>query len=147
MATLPVFAVLGAVAMAIGLLARTPASATIGFIAMGMGVALVVPTVIGQGAQLAGSHPGPTIAVIGAISWTGFVLAPPAVGLMSSMTSLTATLAALPLLSVAIAVITFATRLGNFVGKPPPQLTGRADRNGTQGARCQDGRLALASAS
>jgi MFS family permease len=132
-AVLPVFAALGAVAMAIGLLASTPAATTIGFIAMGMGVALVVPTVIGQGARLAGSRPGATIAMIGAISWTGFVLAPPAVGLMSSMTSLTAALAALPVLSVAIAVIVFATRLGNSVGKPRLQRTGRADRNKTHG--------------
>jgi MFS family permease len=144
-AVLPIFAVLGAVAMAAGLLARTPAAATIGFIAMGMGVALVVPTMIGQAARLAGSRPGPTIAVIGAISWTGFVLAPPAVGLMSAMTSLTAALAALPLLSVAIAVITFATRLGNFGGEPRPQLIERVDRNRTQGARRQDGGSAPAS--
>jgi hypothetical protein len=73
----------------------------------------VVPTAMGLAAQLVGPRPGPTIAVIGAISWTGFVLAPPAVGLMSSMTSLTAALTALPLLAVAIAVIALM-RLGSF---------------------------------
>jgi MFS family permease len=114
---LPVLAILGAVAMAGGLLARTPAAVTVGFLGMGIGVALVVPTMIGQAAQLARSRPGTTIAAIGSISWTGFVLAPPAVGLVSSMTSLTAALAALPLLAVAIAVITFQTRLGNFGGE------------------------------
>jgi hypothetical protein len=114
---LPVLAILGAVAMAGGLLARTPIAVTVGFLGMGIGVALVVPTMIGQAAQLARSRPGTTIAAIGSISWTGFVLAPPAVGLVSSMTSLTAALAALPLLAVAIAVITFQTRLGNFGGE------------------------------
>jgi MFS family permease len=108
---LPLCALLGAVAMAAGLLARAPAAATIGFFAMGVGVALVVPTMIGQAAQLAGSRPGTTIAAIGAISWTGFVLAPPAVGFMASVTSLTAALAALPVLAAVIAVVTFQTRL------------------------------------
>jgi MFS family permease len=114
---LPVLAILGAVAMAGGLLARTPIAVTVGFLGMGIGVALVVPTMIGQAAQLARSRPGTTIAAIGSISWTGFVLAPPAVGLVSSMTSLTAALAALPLLAVAIAVITFQTKLGNSGGE------------------------------
>jgi MFS family permease len=133
---LPMFAVLGAVTMAAGLLARTPAAATIGFMAIGMGIALVVPTAIGQAAQLGGPRPGATIAVIGAISWTGFVLAPPAVGLMSSMTSLTATLTALPVLSVAIAVITFRTRIGSFGGEPQPQLSEQA--TGTESGRSAD---------
>ncbi len=113
-AVLPVLAILGAVAMAGGLLARTPAAVTVGFLGMGIGVALVVPTMIGQAAQLARSRPGATIAAIGSISWTGFVLAPPAVGLVSSMTSLTTALAALPLLAVAIAMIIFKMRLGTF---------------------------------
>jgi MFS family permease len=103
---LPGLALLGAVAMAAGMLGKTPVAATIGFIALGMGIALVVPTAIGQAAQLGGGRPGANIALIGAISWTGFVLAPPAVGLMSSITSLTVALTALPVLSVAIAVLT-----------------------------------------
>jgi MFS family permease len=125
---LPLLAVLGAVAMAAGLVARTPVAATIGFVALGMGIALVVPTAIGQAAQLAGARPGESIALIGAISWTGFVLAPPAVGLMSSMTSLTAALTALPLLSVAIAVLSRQTSPGALLGQPSgPALSSTSD--------------------
>ncbi len=131
---LPVLAVLGAVAMAVGLVARTPAAATIGFIALGMGIALVVPTAIGQAAQLGGARPGVNIAAIGAISWTGFVLAPPAVGLMSSMTSLTAALTALPILTMAIAVISRRRSLVGALQSPSP-VPSRGDVIGDDGAR------------
>lgn len=110
---LALLACLAAVSMSIALLAAAPVAAAVGFTAAGAGVALVVPTMIGHAARVPAANTGAPIAWVSAMGWVGFVSGPPVIGLLSSSTSLSVALTTIPLLTLTIAIVVWARKLGD----------------------------------
>lgn len=108
-AVLPVVAVAATVGLAAGLTTNRRASVLIGFACMGAGLALVIPTVFSACGRIASVHPGKAVATVSACGWSGFVLGPPLIGGLASLTSLRIALGLLPLLTAVIALATATT--------------------------------------
>jgi hypothetical protein len=111
----------GGVCIAIGLLAAAmlpfPLAAAAGFALVGLGAANVVPVIFGAAARVPGLSAGAGVATAGTIGYTGFLLGPPLIGGIASVTGLPV---ALGLLSLTGLCIVAGTR---FVGgeAPPAQ--------------------------
>jgi MFS family permease len=108
---LPLLAVVGSVGLALGLVINRPASVLIGFMCLGAGLALVVPMVFSACGHIPHVHPGTAVATVSACGWTGFVLGPPLIGGIASLTSLRAALFLLPLLTAVVVVATATARV------------------------------------
>jgi MFS family permease len=105
---LPVLAVLGAAGLAVGLVINRPASVLVGLMCLGAGLALVIPIVFSACGHVRNVHPGTAVATVSAVGWSGFVLGPPLIGGIATLTSLRIALFLLPLLT---AVVVFATAI------------------------------------
>lgn len=108
---LPLLAIVGSVGLAVGLVINRPASVLIGFMCLGAGLALVVPMVFSACGHIPHIHPGTAVATVSACGWTGFVLGPPLIGGIASLTSLRAALFLLPLLTAVVVVATATARV------------------------------------
>jgi predicted MFS family arabinose efflux permease len=98
-------ATLGALGMAIGLVAGTTVIAIIGFVCLGAGVAGIVPVVF----RAAATHPdvpaGIGLAAISTAGYTGFLLGPPVIGTIAGVTTLPRALGVIVLATAAIAAL------------------------------------------
>jgi MFS family permease len=108
---LPLLAVVGSVGLGVGLIINRPASVLVGFMCLGAGLALVVPMVFSACGHIPNVHPGTAVATVSACGWTGFVLGPPLIGGIASLTSLRTALFLLPLLTAVVVVATGTARV------------------------------------
>jgi MFS family permease len=104
---LPILAALATVGFASGLLVGRPIAALIGFACLGVGLASVVPAVFSAAGRIPGLHPGTAVATVSACGWAGFVLGPPLIGRLSSLSSLPVALGLLPALTAFIVIGTW----------------------------------------
>jgi len=100
---IPTLAIVAAAGFTAGLLGGTTPAVIAGFGCLGIGLALVIPTVNSAAGRLPGLSPGAAIAMVSACGWAGFVFGPPIIGELASVTSLTAALGILPVLTAGIA--------------------------------------------
>jgi MFS family permease len=107
---LPVLAVIATVGFAAGLTINRRADVLIGFACLGAGLALVVPIVFSASGRIRNVHAGKAVATVSSCGWSGFVLGPPLIGELASLTSLRTALFLLPMLTGIIAVATATTR-------------------------------------
>jgi MFS family permease len=103
---LPLLAVIGVLGLGVGLTINRPASVLVGFMCLGAGLALVVPMVFSACGHVPHVHPGTAVATVSACGWTGFVLGPPLIGAIASLTTLRTALCLLPLLTTVVVVAT-----------------------------------------
>jgi MFS family permease len=103
---LPLLAIVGTVGLGVGLIINFPGTVLVGFMCLGAGLALVVPMVFSACGHIPGVHSGTAVATVSACGWTGFVLGPPLIGGIASLTSLRTALFLLPLLTAVVAVAT-----------------------------------------
>jgi len=108
---LPLLAIVGTVGLGVGLIINRPASVLVGFMCLGAGLALVVPMVFSACGHIPNVHPGTAVATVSACGWTGFVLGPPLIGAIASLTSLRTALSLLPLLATVVVVATGTARV------------------------------------
>jgi fucose permease len=108
---LSLLAIVAMVGLAVGLAINRPASVFVGFMCLGAGLALVVPMVFSACGHIPNVHPGTAVATVSACGWTGFVLGPPLIGAIASLTSLRTALFLLPLLSAVVVVATGTARV------------------------------------
>lgn len=108
---LPLLAIVGTVGLGVGLIINRPASVLVGFMCLGAGLALVVPMVFSACGHIPNVHPGTAVATVSACGWTGFVLGPPLIGAIASLTSLRTALFLLPLLTAVVVVSTGTARV------------------------------------
>jgi MFS family permease len=108
---LPLLAIVGTVGLGVGLIINRPASVLVGFMCLGAGLALVVPMVFSACGHIPNVHPGTAVATVSACGWTGFVLGPPFIGAIASLTSLRTALFLLPLLTVVVVAATGTARV------------------------------------
>ena len=102
-----VAAALGAV-----LLLGQTVPAVIGFVLCGLGIANAVPLLFSAAGRI--DPPGPSLAAAFTVGYTGFIVGPPVIGLLSDQTGLPQTLALLILALVAVSVLG-----GKAVGRNP----------------------------
>ncbi len=107
---LPLLAIVGSVGLALGLIINSPASVLIGFMCLGAGLALVVPMVFSACGHIPHVHPGTAVATVSACGWTGFVLGPPLIGGLATLTSLRTALFLLPVLTAVVVIATGTAR-------------------------------------
>jgi MFS family permease len=100
---IPALAIVAAAGFTAGLLGGSTPAAIAGFGCLGIGLALVIPSVNTAAGRLPGLSPGTAIAMVSACGWAGFVFGPPIIGELASVTSLTAALGILPVLTACIA--------------------------------------------
>lgn len=84
---------MAAVAMAVVLLAATPAVALVGFVLVGAGLAPVAPVLFNAATRVPGVSRAAAIAAVTSIGYSGFLIGPPLVGALAQAVSLTAALA------------------------------------------------------
>ncbi len=75
----------------------------LGFAFVGAGFAIIFPAALGLVSKLEARSSGPAIAWVGSVGYTGFLIGPPLIGLLSEVTSLRFGLLAVLLAGVAIA--------------------------------------------
>jgi fucose permease len=108
---LPLLAVVGAIGLGVGLIINRPASVLVGFMCLGAGLALVVPMVFSACGHIPNVHPGTAVATVSACGWTGFVLGPPLIGAIATLTSLRTALFLLPILTAVVVAATATARV------------------------------------
>ena len=109
--SLPLLAIIGTVGLGVGLIINSPASVLMGFMCLGAGLALVVPMVFSACGHIPDVHPGTAVAMVSACGWTGFVLGPPLIGAIASLTTLRTALFLLPLLTAVVVAATASARV------------------------------------
>jgi MFS family permease len=108
---LPLLAIVGTIGLGVGLTINRPASVLVGFMCLGAGLALVVPMVFSACGHIPNVHPGTAVATVSACGWTGFVLGPPLIGAVASLTSLRTALFLLPILTAVVVIATGIARV------------------------------------
>jgi predicted MFS family arabinose efflux permease len=103
---LPGLALLATAGFAGALVVGTVAATLAGFLCLGIGLATVVPTTFSAAGDVAGMHPGVSVATVSAFGWAGFVCGPPLIGQLASRYSLHTALWLLPVLTAFVAVMT-----------------------------------------
>jgi MFS family permease len=108
---LPLLAIVGTVGLGVGLIVNRPASVLVGVMCLGAGLALVVPMVFSACGHIPNVHPGTAVATVSACGWTGFVLGPPLIGALASLTTLRTALFLLPVLTAVVVAATASARV------------------------------------
>lgn len=115
-------ALVAALGSAIGALAPVPALALVGVGLAGLGTSVCAPTLISMAGAWAGPHArAAAVSTVTTVAYLGFLLGPPAVGLMAAATSLPTALlaiASLALILAALAPLTSRVR-ASADGSPP----------------------------
>jgi MFS family permease len=98
-------ALLAAVALGAGLATQSAAGALVGFALAGLGLAAIVPICFRRAAAVPGVSAGHGLAAVATVGYSGFLIGPPAIGLVAEVSGLAlglglvaATLLAIPLL-------------------------------------------------
>lgn len=108
----------GALGMALGLLAHDLAGALAGFACLGVGLSVLVPVFFSTAADGPGAA-GPKLAVVSSFSYLGFLIGPAALGPLASATSIHTALWVLPAFATLAAVLgVVAVRLTNRIVRP-----------------------------
>lgn len=92
-----------AVALGAALLVGHTVPAVVGFILCGLGIANAVPLLFTAAGRI--DPPGPSLAAAFTLGYTGFIIGPPVIGVLSDQTGLPQTLALLILALVAVSVL------------------------------------------
>lgn len=92
------------------LLAAAPVAAVAGFAFLGAGLAVIVPSVFRAAAAVPGIAPGPALATVSTVGYTGFLAGPPVIGALAEVTSLTAALGLILLAAGVLASLAPAVR-------------------------------------
>jgi fucose permease len=108
---LPLLALVGMLGLGVGLIVNRPASVLVGVMCLGAGLALVIPMVFSACGYIANVHPGTAVATVSACGWTGFVVGPPLIGAIATLTTLRTALFLLPLLVAVVVVATGTARV------------------------------------
>jgi MFS family permease len=103
---LPALAVVGIIGFAAGLAVDRPAAVLAGYCCLGAGLGLVIPSAFSASGHIRDVNASRAVAIVSAWGWCGFVLGPPLIGELASMTSLRTALYLIPLLTTVIAVAT-----------------------------------------
>jgi MFS family permease len=103
---LPILAVVAIIGFAAGLAVDRPADVLAGYCCLGTGLGLVIPSAFSAAGHIRDVNAGQAVAIVSACGWLGFVLGPPLIGELASLTSLRTALYLLPLLTTVIAVAT-----------------------------------------
>lgn len=80
--------------LATGLLIGEPFGVTLGWALLGIGVSVVIPSVFSAAAEIAGKRfvghiaPSQAVAIVGGVSYAGFLIGPPLLGLLSDYLTL-----------------------------------------------------------
>jgi MFS family permease len=94
-----VLTIIGAAGLAAGLATTVLVGAVIGFALLGIGLSVMVPVLFSTAAD--GAAPGPAIATVSTLGYTGFLIGPTAIGLIAQGTSVPFALWLLPLFTAA----------------------------------------------
>ncbi len=100
----PTFAVIAAVGSALGLWIDQPWSVLAGSMCLGVGLALTVPMAFSACGHIPGVHAGRAIAAVSGIGYTAYVLGPPLIGGLATLSSLHTALFLIPVLLAGIAL-------------------------------------------
>lgn len=103
-------ALAAAVATSAALAVATPATTVVGFAVAGFGVASLFPAAFSAAGNLPGVRTGDGVAVVSWIARTGFLVAPPLVGLVGDLTSLRLALVLTPLAAAGVFLLARALR-------------------------------------
>lgn len=95
--------VVGAAGLAAGMAFNALPGAVIGFALLGVGLSVMVPVLFSTAAD--GAAPGPAIATVSTLGYTGFLVGPTAIGLIAEGTSVPFALWLLPIFTVAGGVL------------------------------------------
>jgi predicted MFS family arabinose efflux permease len=109
-----------AVSLGAVLLVGHTVPAVIGFILCGLGIANAVPLLFSAAGRI--DPPGPSLAAAFTLGYTGFIVGPPVIGVLSDQTGLPQTLALLTLALVAVSVLG-----GKAVGRRPDKPSAVAE--------------------
>ncbi|MGH2464080.1 MAG: MFS transporter, partial [Candidatus Limnocylindrales bacterium] len=111
---LPALAATATIGFGASLLIGNPIVSLLGFACLGIGLGSLIPAVFSAAGRIPGLHAGTAVATASACGWAGFVIGPPLIGRLATLTSLPAALAILPLLTALIVVGTrTSVALGN----------------------------------
>jgi MFS family permease len=97
---------IGATGLAAGLAFDALPGAVIGFALLGIGLSVMVPVIFSTAAD--GAAPGPAIATVSTLGYTGFLVGPTAIGLIAEGTSVPFALWLLPIFTTAGGVLGIA---------------------------------------
>jgi MFS family permease len=97
-------ALLGAVGLAVALVAPVAVLAIAGFAAVGFGMSNLVPIFFGAAGRIPGQASGTGIAAVATMGYTGFLAGPPVIGFVADVTSLAVALGLIVLACLAIAL-------------------------------------------
>jgi MFS family permease len=121
----PTFAAFAAVGSALGLWIDHPWSVLASSMCLGIGLALTVPMAFSACGHIPGVHAGRAIAAVSGIGYSAYVLGPPLIGGLATLSSLHTALFLIPVLLAGIALATAkssALRTGPFgAGTAPPE--------------------------
>lgn len=112
-----VLAVLG---MGVVLAATNPTLTLVGFAAVGAGFAVVVPQVFSAAGNTAGVASGPAVAAVVSFGYLGFLLGPPAIGVLAELLSLRTALGLILLTSLLLVLLAPSLRRRNETEPAPP---------------------------
>ncbi len=127
--TIAVITVVGSLGLAAGLATRGLIGTVLGFATLGIGLSVLVPVLFSTASD--GAAPGPAIATVSTLGYTGFLAGPTAIGLIAQATSVPFALWLLPVftcsggaLAIAAVRMTAARRPARSTGSSnslPPQ--------------------------
>jgi predicted MFS family arabinose efflux permease len=119
------------VAIALGgvLLIGQTVPAVVGFALCGFGIANAVPLLFTAAGRI--DPPGPSLAAAFTLGYTGFIVGPPVIGILSDQTGLPRTLALLLLAPVAVTLLGRRAMGANHLGYPEASSASAASRPST----------------
>ena len=101
-----------AIGLGAGLAVNTLWSVMLGVICVGLGLSVVVPVVFRAGGRMPGVPRGAALATLATLSYTGFLVGPPVIGLVSEYATLRGGLAVVSLLALLLSVLAPSVRVG-----------------------------------
>jgi predicted MFS family arabinose efflux permease len=107
-------ALLAALGLGLAIARATPAAAIAGFALMGLGLSAVFPLTL-RASGFQGEAPGPALAAVSTVGYAGFLLGPPAIGLLAEAADLRLALVLVGLLCFLAAAL--ATHTGERRGR------------------------------
>jgi len=109
---------LAAAGLSLALLVHSPYLALVGFFAAGAGFSSIIPLVFAAGGRIPQVSEGAGVATVSGLGYLGFLVGPPAIGLIAELTSLRIGLGLLVLLSLtAASLVSLVEKRGNALSK------------------------------
>jgi len=116
---------IGAAGLAAGLATSALVGTVIGFALLGIGLSVMVPVIFSTAAD--GAAPGPAIATVSTLGYTGFLVGPTAIGLIAEGTSVPFALWLLPIFTTAGGVLGIAAVRMTAARRPTSQIATTVD--------------------